>query len=261
MDYKVTDAELTSVANAIRTKGGTQAQLEFPTGFVSAVGAITPSTDTPSTDYSINGERIPTMTSNNSPRGICSASSMVANQLGAFHAFDGVNTSNDMHNGWLAKQNDSAPWIQYTFHTPVECSYIDIYVANNSTTTERTVYIEGLTANDEWENALDEQENVILTFNNNHYGDNCDHYSYDLNGETYKAIRIRGTEPFYGGTGQYACTFDEIQITSYGSGVLPGIGYYGQGSPSQSLGVDGNIYTDTINKIIYKKQSGSWSEI
>lgn len=39
-DYKVTDTELTSIANAIRTKGGTQAQLEFPTGFLSAVQAI-----------------------------------------------------------------------------------------------------------------------------------------------------------------------------------------------------------------------------
>ena len=39
-DYKVTDTELISIANAIRTKGGTQAQLEFPTGFVSAVQAI-----------------------------------------------------------------------------------------------------------------------------------------------------------------------------------------------------------------------------
>lgn len=40
VDYKVTDTELTSIANAIRTKGGTQAQLEFPNGFVSAVQAI-----------------------------------------------------------------------------------------------------------------------------------------------------------------------------------------------------------------------------
>ena len=39
-DYKVTDTELTSIANAIRTKGGTQAQLVFPTGFVSAVQEI-----------------------------------------------------------------------------------------------------------------------------------------------------------------------------------------------------------------------------
>lgn len=39
-DYKVTDTELTSIANAIRTKGGTQAQLEWPSGFISAIQAI-----------------------------------------------------------------------------------------------------------------------------------------------------------------------------------------------------------------------------
>lgn len=39
-DYLVTDTELTSVADAIRTKGGTSASLSFPTGFVSAISAI-----------------------------------------------------------------------------------------------------------------------------------------------------------------------------------------------------------------------------
>ena len=39
-DYLTTDTELTSVANAIRTKGGTSAQLVYPTGFVSAINAI-----------------------------------------------------------------------------------------------------------------------------------------------------------------------------------------------------------------------------
>lgn len=39
-DYKVTDTELTSIANAIRTRGGTSGQLVFPNGFVSAVNAI-----------------------------------------------------------------------------------------------------------------------------------------------------------------------------------------------------------------------------
>lgn len=40
MDYKVTDTELTSIANAIRTKGGTSAQLTFPNDFVTAIGNI-----------------------------------------------------------------------------------------------------------------------------------------------------------------------------------------------------------------------------
>jgi hypothetical protein len=40
VDSTQLDADLTSVANAIRTKGGTSAYLAFPAGFVSAVQAI-----------------------------------------------------------------------------------------------------------------------------------------------------------------------------------------------------------------------------
>ena len=39
-DYLTTDTELTSVANAIRTKGGTSASLVYPAGFVSAIQNI-----------------------------------------------------------------------------------------------------------------------------------------------------------------------------------------------------------------------------
>lgn len=39
-DYLVTDAELTDVADAIREKGGTSAQLEWPDGYVDAIGSI-----------------------------------------------------------------------------------------------------------------------------------------------------------------------------------------------------------------------------
>lgn len=38
--YVVTDTELEAVANAIRTKGGTNADLEWPSDFVSAIGAL-----------------------------------------------------------------------------------------------------------------------------------------------------------------------------------------------------------------------------
>ena len=40
VDSTQLDTDLTSVANAIRTKGGTSAQLEFPSGFVSAINDI-----------------------------------------------------------------------------------------------------------------------------------------------------------------------------------------------------------------------------
>lgn len=39
-DYFVSDTDLTSVANAIRTKGGTSAQLSFPDGFNAAIANI-----------------------------------------------------------------------------------------------------------------------------------------------------------------------------------------------------------------------------
>lgn len=40
VDSTQLDADLTSIANAIRTKGGTSAQMAFPAGFLSAVEAI-----------------------------------------------------------------------------------------------------------------------------------------------------------------------------------------------------------------------------
>lgn len=64
VDSTQLDSDLTSVANAIRTKGGTSAQLAFPAGFVSAiqnipsggggtgydVKTVNVSTDTPTVD-------------------------------------------------------------------------------------------------------------------------------------------------------------------------------------------------------------------
>lgn len=40
IDYLVTDTELSDIADAIRAKGGTSAQLTFPAGFTTAIAAI-----------------------------------------------------------------------------------------------------------------------------------------------------------------------------------------------------------------------------
>ena len=45
-NYTATDAELTAIANAIRSKGGTQAQLEYSSGFVTAINNISTGIDT-----------------------------------------------------------------------------------------------------------------------------------------------------------------------------------------------------------------------
>lgn len=50
VDSGALDSGLTSIANAIRTKGGTSASLAFPAGFVSAVQAIPSGGGTPSWD-------------------------------------------------------------------------------------------------------------------------------------------------------------------------------------------------------------------
>ena len=53
VDSTQLDTDLTSVANAIRTKGGTSAQLAFPSDFVTAIQAI-PTGVTPTGTKQIN---------------------------------------------------------------------------------------------------------------------------------------------------------------------------------------------------------------
>ena len=55
-DYLVTDTELTSIADAIRAKGGTTASITFPSGFISAISDIsTGITPTGTISISSNG--------------------------------------------------------------------------------------------------------------------------------------------------------------------------------------------------------------
>lgn len=54
VDSAQLDADLTSVANAIRTKGGTSADLAFPAGFVQAIGDISSGDGVTLDDYYAN---------------------------------------------------------------------------------------------------------------------------------------------------------------------------------------------------------------
>lgn len=53
-NYLVTDTQLTSVANAIRTKGETNETLTFPSGFTNAIGNINTGTDISDTTATAN---------------------------------------------------------------------------------------------------------------------------------------------------------------------------------------------------------------
>ena len=76
-----------------------------------------------------------------------------------------------------------------------------------------------------------------------------------LNRQIYSKIRVRGTETFY--TTRRADAFDLIAVNaaSEGTPTLPGIGYYGEGEPSSSLGSNGNIYVDVVGKHLYQKDT------
>ena len=59
VDSTQLDTDLTSVANAIRTKGGTSASLAFPSGFVTAIGNIsTGGTPRTSDDLEVSGATV-----------------------------------------------------------------------------------------------------------------------------------------------------------------------------------------------------------
>ena len=203
---------------------------------------------------------IPVMTSATAPSGQVSASSFFNNNFAPFRAFDDTPTVSTMQQGWLANASDIAPYISYTMDNLQKFSLILIKTANNSTTTVRNVIVEGLKSDDTWENCLKTGNSIELTFESNTYGDTCLSFVVALNGNQYKGIRISGNDKFYGGTNQYACTFDRIQVFSV-IGDLPGIGYYDIGNPPSNLGENGNIYTDVFSKKVYSKQNGVWTII
>ena len=87
-DYKVTDSELTGIANAIRTKGGTSSQLVFPDGFTSAIGAIPTGGADINTDFVLGVPQIPDMTNATTPSGVVSASSYFTSNYDPYMAFN-----------------------------------------------------------------------------------------------------------------------------------------------------------------------------
>lgn len=53
MDYLTNDTDLTAVADAIREKGGTSAALEWPSGYMDAIGAISGGSSVETTSVSL----------------------------------------------------------------------------------------------------------------------------------------------------------------------------------------------------------------
>ena len=201
-----------------------------------------PTTETP---------QIPIMISNTSPSGVASASSILGANFDAYMAFNGQSANlQTMNGGWLASNSDSAPWLKYHFDSAVKFDSIKIETANNSTATSKVIYIEGSNDDVTWENVLLNSESVTLIFALREYTN----YTFNLNGESYTYLRLRGVEPFYGGTNQYACTFSKVQLYTIESDLsynilsnkpqINGVDLIGNKTTSQLIPIDSSL---TIN--------------
>lgn len=125
VDSAQLDAGLTSIANAIRAKGGTSAQLVFPQGFVSAINAITP---TPQATYV---------------------------QDGLVHYWDGINNTGNGHDSnatsWtdligsyaINKTNPGAVWLDNAlFFNPASNYDLQAWTGTGSLNPTNTMTIE-----------------------------------------------------------------------------------------------------------------------
>lgn len=146
-----------------------------------------------------------------------SASSTVGSNFEGYRAFDGQSCNlSTLQGGWLAGASDSTPTLTVNFGEAKKLGRISIETANNNNPdTTRDVYIEGSNDGSTWENILASGSTVSLLFEVGKYNE----YSFNLNEGEYQYFRIRGTQPFFGGSFQYACSFSEITVYDTSSGI------------------------------------------
>lgn len=162
-----------------------------------------------------------------------SASSTVGSNFEGYRAFDGQSCNiSTLQGGWLAGASDNTPTLTVNFGEAKKLGRISIETANNNNPdTTRAVYIEGSNDGSTWENILASGSTVSLLFEVGKYNE----YSFNLNEGEYQYFRIRGTQPFFGGSFQYACSFSEITIydkSSGGGGVNTTIGTFFNFTPN-----------------------------
>lgn len=119
-DYLTTDTELTSIADAIRTKGGTSASLTYPSGFVQAINDISTGGQG-ATETVISPIRTPMGTYEFSFEGTGLTGSDFARDSHTMMWFEA--TSNFTLNVWEDHNDDDDFNINIPAGTIFECSY------------------------------------------------------------------------------------------------------------------------------------------
>lgn len=92
-EYTVNAADLTAVADAIRAKGDTTADLAFPTGFASAIAAISSGAQVASGGTTVNRSTRMTISPGFTPKKICVGGGNI-NYLGYGLYDNGTKTGN-----------------------------------------------------------------------------------------------------------------------------------------------------------------------
>lgn len=174
------------------------------------------------------------------------ASSTVGSNFEGYRAFDGQSCNlSTLQGGWLAGASDNTPTLTVNFGEAKKLGRISIETANNNNPdTTREIYIEGSSDGSTWENILASGSTVSLVFEVGKYNE----YSFNLNEGEYQYFRIRGTQPFLGGSFQYACSFSEITVYDTSSGI-----------PAIADLTDVDLTSPTDGQLLrYNGTSGKW---
>lgn len=133
-------------------------------------------------------------------------SSELNSNFAGYKAFNNVQVDiSSLNNAWLSTAEDTSPWLAYEFDKLVHFEKIDIEYANNSDTVTHTFKIQGS------KDGIDyvDLETITLEFERSVIKTDIIPIESD---ETYKFLRIQGSEPNYGGVNLYACAFSQVTI-------------------------------------------------
>lgn len=184
---------------------------------------------------------IPAMTSATTPSGQVTTTSQYDSNHAGYMAFDRQSCDMTYLDGaWIASANDSTPCITYDYGKNVFGNTLRLDLVNNGPTVDRELFVEGSLNGTDWFNILENGESVTKTFTQN----TRETYYVELNWSKMRYVRIRGVEPFYGGSWQYACAFDTIQV----------IGAY-EVKPYSYIFKDGVLNTSICNGLTFIKQN------
>ena len=176
--YMVTNEELIAVANAIRTKGGTQADLEWYSGFVSAIGDISGGG---SGDSFIDPKHID-----------ADADSVYQTILSGYQQFNAAQAFGTEKKHWWGSANNSQHWLKITYAEAVRITKIkfsNFWESGSSKWQSESVVFQGSNDGNNWTDLLS-LSNLTLSETQNQYtvNNNTDYIYYRFlcsSGATY----------------------------------------------------------------------------